>query len=238
MKSLAENDLILSPYSFPTFHQISALGKNLSSLFHSELVNTTGFTVNVWGTFNELRSFDFHVWCSLVFQMQSRQARSDPSHGVVTPNSSSVWFCCAFFFKCIFLCSFDIALTLLLELKWLTLKKHKWWFYSSRVKFLFCQYVCELIFGVIVWFESWGPKLILTNNQSRGILWILETCLTWSSPFLQRNATNFFRREEFAFEETKSTFFKSYKLSPIVHSDSYFREEQWRSCQRHVNRWH
>ena len=162
--------------------------------------------------------FDFHVWCSLVFQMQSRQARSDPSHGVVTPNSSSVWFCCAFFFKCIFLCSFDIALTLLLELKWLTLKKHKW-FYSSRVKFLFCQHVCELIFGVIVWFESWGPKLILSNNQ---------TCLTWSSPFLQR----------FAFEETKSTIFKSYKLSPLVHSDSYFREEQWRSCQRHVNRWH
>ena len=32
---------------------------------------------------------DFQIWCSPGFQMQSRQARSDPLHGISIPNSSS-----------------------------------------------------------------------------------------------------------------------------------------------------
>ena len=34
-----------------------------------------------------------------------------------------------------------------------------------------CQYVSELVLGVN------GAKLILSNNQSRATLWVLETCL-------------------------------------------------------------
>ena len=40
------------------------------------------------------------------------------------------------------------------------------------------QYVCELVLGVnviIIWIL--GSTLILSNNQSRATLWVLETCL-------------------------------------------------------------
>ena len=39
-------------------------------------------------TSSEVRS-DFQIWFSPGFPMQSRQARSDPSHGILIPNSSS-----------------------------------------------------------------------------------------------------------------------------------------------------
>ena len=39
-------------------------------------------------TSSELRS-DFQIWFSPGFQMQSRQVRSDPLHGILIPNSSS-----------------------------------------------------------------------------------------------------------------------------------------------------
>ena len=39
-----------------------------------------------------------------------------------------------------------------------------------------CQYVCELVLGVNV-FDFDRFKLILSNNQSRATLWVLETCL-------------------------------------------------------------
>ena len=40
-----------------------------------------------------------------------------------------------------------------------------------------CQYVCELFFGANVFDLNLGSKLILSNNQSRATLWVLETCL-------------------------------------------------------------
>ena len=40
-----------------------------------------------------------------------------------------------------------------------------------------CQYVCELVLGVIVFDLDLGSRLILSNNQSRATLWVLETCL-------------------------------------------------------------
>ena len=40
-----------------------------------------------------------------------------------------------------------------------------------------CQYVCELVLGVNVFDLDLGSKLILSNNQSRATLWVLETCL-------------------------------------------------------------
>ena len=40
-----------------------------------------------------------------------------------------------------------------------------------------CQYVCELVLFVNVFDLDFGSKLILSNNQSRATLWVLETCL-------------------------------------------------------------
>ena len=75
-------------------------------------------------TNSEVRS-EFQIWFSPGFPMQSRQARSDPSHGVVIPNSSSA------LILAVTLSSpessgvlFDIASRLLMELKWLMLNKH------------------------------------------------------------------------------------------------------------------
>ena len=39
------------------------------------------------------------------------------------------------------------------------------------------QDVSELVFGVTYWIWIFGSKLILSNNQSRATLWVLDTCL-------------------------------------------------------------
>ena len=41
----------------------------------------------------------------------------------------------------------------------------------------FCQYVCKLVFGVDVFDLDFRVQMILSNNQSRATLWVLETCL-------------------------------------------------------------
>ena len=67
--------------------------------------------------------------------MQSRQARSDPLHGISIPNSSSAWILLWLFLHLhLLVFFFDNALTLLMELKWVMLNKHQKWFHSSRVK--------------------------------------------------------------------------------------------------------
>ena len=39
------------------------------------------------------------------------------------------------------------------------------------------QHVCELVLGVNVFDLIVESKLILSNNQSRATLWVLDTCL-------------------------------------------------------------
>ena len=42
----------------------------------------------------------------------------------------------------------------------------------------FSRNVCELVFGVnVTELNFWGSKVMLSNNQSRATLWVLETCL-------------------------------------------------------------
>ena len=53
---------------------------------------------------------------------------------------------------------FDITPRQLVELNWLMLNKHKRYFHSSRVKFPFGQYVCELDFGVNVFDLDFGVQ--------------------------------------------------------------------------------
>ena len=80
-------------------------------------------------------------------------------------------------------------------------------------KMVLCQYVCDLVLGVndLIWI--FGSKLILSNNQPRATLWVLEPCLiagllplmiiliTASLSSKMHNKASL--REEFTFEEIK-----------------------------------
>ena len=46
----------------------------------------------------------------------------------------------------------------------------------------FCQNVCELMFGVDVSNLNFRIKIILSNNQSKATLWVLDTCLIVGLP--------------------------------------------------------
>ena len=63
------------------------------------------------------------------------------------------------------------------ELKWLMLNKQRRLFHSSRVKFPSVK--MSAIWCFVSMFLIWilGSKLILSNNQSRETLWVLDTCL-------------------------------------------------------------
>ena len=117
-------------------------------------------------TSSEVRS-DFQTWFSPGFQMQSRQARSDPLHGISIPKSSIIGFDFAVTLSSPASCCvlFDIALRLLMELKWLMLNKHKRWFHSSRVKFPLVSMSASwfLVSMYLIWIL--GSKLILSSNQ-------------------------------------------------------------------------
>ena len=198
---------------------------HLWSLFHSEefdeLASITGFPVLFWCTVNELRGT---FWLSdLVFPGFSDAVEAstvgsltrhldtefvigfDFSVALSSPASSCVLF--------------DIALTLLMELKWLMFNKHKRWFHSSRVKFPFVSMSASwfLVSMYLIWIL--GSKLILSNNQSSATLWVLESCLIVGPlPFMIILITSSLSskiynvaslREEFEFEETQSTLFRS-----------------------------
>ena len=108
--------------------------------------------------------------------MQKRQVRQDFSRSTERANSSSasilLWL---FLHLKFFLC--DISSEQSLELKWLMWNKHKRWFHSSRVKFLWS--VCLSWFLVsmyLIWILE--SRLIRSKNPSSATLWVLETCLT------------------------------------------------------------
>ena len=170
-------------------------------------------------TSSEVRS-DFQIWCSPGFQMQSKQARSDPLHGISIPNSSSALILLWLFLHLHLLVFFSTSL-------W-----RYWWSWNGwcwkitkdgsthhvwNCPLLVCLRVGFLVSMYLIWFL--GSKLILSNNQSRATLWVLETCLivgllpfmiiliTASLSSKMYNTASW--REELAFEETKSTLFRS-----------------------------
>ena len=98
---------------------------------------------------------------------------------------------------------------------------------QKMIPFITCeislgQYVSELVFGV----TKLGSKLILSNNQSRSTLWVLETCLIVGLlPFMiilitASLSSNTFNkaswREELTFEGIKT------KLSKIINHSMRF----------------
>ena len=46
-----------------------------------------------------------------------------------------------------------------------------------KCEITFGQNVCELMFGVNVPKLNLGVQIILSNNQSKATLWVLDTCL-------------------------------------------------------------
>ena len=161
----------VSPYLWSTFHQISTLEKTtchqcsiLRSLMSLGPIRVSPYWFVDHYTSAEVRS-DFQIWFSPGFPKQSRPARSDLSHGIVIPNSSSALILPPAS-SCVL---FDIASRLLMELKWrmlLTNTKdesihHMWsfpWSVCLRVGF-WCQYN---------WFESWCPNWFYeTTNQKK-----------------------------------------------------------------------
>ena len=109
------------------------------------------------------------------------------------------------------------------ELNKLMLSNHRRWFNSSRVKCSFVKMSASWFLDSASWFLDstyliWimGSKFILSNNQSRATLWVLETCLKLGllplmiiliTASLSSKMYNIARLwEEFTFEEPKSTF--------------------------------
>ena len=99
------------------------------------------------------------------------------------------------------------------------LNKHKRWFHSSRVKFPLVSMSASwvLVSMYLIWII--GSKLILSNNQSRATLWVLETRLIVGllpimiiliTASLSSNTNNKASWcEELTFEDIKSTLSRS-----------------------------
>ena len=181
MTNLSSTGLtVLAPFISPDFHSWE---DHFSLIFHSEdfdeLDSNTGLTVPVCCTFNELRGT---FWLSdLVFSKLSDAVEANTFGSFTLYRKTK--FIIGFDFavtlsspasSCVL---FDIASRLLMELKWLMLNKHKRWFHSSHVKFPFVNMSASwfLVSMYLIWIL--GSKLILSNNQSRATLCVLETCL-------------------------------------------------------------
>ena len=110
--------------------------------------------------------------------MQSRQARLDPLCFIARPNSSSASILLWLFLRLHFLAFFPTSL------------QDNWWNWNcwrwTKTKddsihhvWNFPLSVCLRVGFSVSMYLIWilGSKLILSNNGSRAILWVLETCL-------------------------------------------------------------
>ena len=208
------------------FHQFIRFP--LLSTFHSEFSLMTKRPLQISPFLDAAQStcseeIDFRVWFSPGFLMQWKVARQQSFRCIARLNSSwasiLLWHVLHLNLFESFCVLFDITSEQVVELKWLMLNKHKRWFHSSRVKF-------PLVSMSASWFSVsmfliWilGSKLMLSNNQSRATLWVLQTCLIVGLlPFIiilitaslssnTYNKTSW--REELTFDEIKSTSSKS-----------------------------
>ena len=137
-----------------------------------------GFPIPVCCTFNDLRrTFRLSGLVIPVFQMQSRQARSDPLHGISIPNSSLALILLWLFLHLHLLVFFSTSLW---RCSW-SWNGHCWtntkdysinhvWNFPLLVS---ASWVSVSIY--LIWIL--GSKVTPSNNQSRATLWVLETCL-------------------------------------------------------------
>ena len=148
----------------------------LSSLMSKRPLEVSPFLTAAHSTSSE--EFDFQICYSPVFLMQSRQARQDSFRCIARPNSSSasilLWTLSS---PASFLRSFRHHFKTIGRTELANVEQTQ-----KMIPFITCeislgQYACELVHGVnyLIWIL--GSKLILSNNQSRATLWVLETCL-------------------------------------------------------------
>ena len=188
---------------------------HLSSMFHSEefdeLTSIVGFPRTFWLSdlvfSTQADAVDASTFGSLTRYRDTKFIMGfDFAVSLSSPASSCVLF--------------DIALRQSMELKWLMLNKHKRWFRSSRVKFPFVSVSCELVLGVNVFDFDLGVQLdfikqpIKSNSAGSGKhVSLYDFFPLWSSwtllRCLQTRTTKLPYREEFTFEERKSTLFRS-----------------------------
>ena len=175
----------------------------------------TGVPVLVFYTFNELRST--FLLSDLVFSGHS-DAVETSTVGSLTRHLGTK-FVIDFDFTLTLSSSapscvlFNIALTLLRELKWLMLNKHKRWIHSSRVNFSLCQYVCELILDVNVFDLDLGDQIdsikqsIKSNSVGSGNMSHCRTSSLYDHLghcfVVFKDVQQSLRREEFTFEGNK-----------------------------------
>ena len=225
----------ISP-EFPTWED------HLSSMFHAEefdeQASITGLKAPVCCTFKRAQ------WNYLTFRFGvHRVFRCSRSKHPYTASRHQIhqrlWFCCDSFFTCIFSCSFrhrtkTVDVTEMADLEQT----------QKTVPFITCaislgQYVCELGFWcqyTFLWFESWDPNWFYqATNQEQlfgfwkrfslsGLLPFLIILITASLSSVMHNTTS--SREEFAFEETKSTLFRSFSWNFL---------SRWRCRQVHLH---
>ena len=124
---------------------------------------------------------DFQIWCSPGCQMQSRQVRSDPLHGISIPNSSSALILLWLFLTCTFLCSFRHRFDAVDGAEMANVKQTQ-----TMVPLISCeislgQYVCELGFWCrCIWFGFWNPDWFdrTTNQEQLCGFWKMSHCRT------------------------------------------------------------
>ena len=170
----------VSPFSLPTFHQISTREKTtfrqcsiLRSLMSKRPSQVSPFLAAAQSTSSEVS--DFQIWFSPGFPMQSRQARSDPSRCIVRPNSSSA------------LIMLWLFLHLYLHVFFSTsLQDYRWDWYGwcwTNTKDDSIHHVWNFPLSIClrvgswcqhIWFEPWGPNWFC---QTTSTLWVRDTCL-------------------------------------------------------------
>ena len=165
-----------------------------SSLFHSEefdeLASITGLPVPVFCTFHELRGT---FWLSDLVSPRFSAAVEARTVGSLTQHLDtkfviSIDFAVTLSSHASSCVLFDIALHLLLELKWPMMNKHKRWFHSSRVKFSFVGVSASWFWVSMYLIWIFGSKLILSkqpiksNSVGSGKMFHCKaSSLLWSS---------------------------------------------------------
>ena len=138
---------------------------HLSSLFHSEeideLASITGLPVPVCCTFHSRAQIYFLTFRFGVFFSDAVEASTVGSLTRHLDTKLVIGFDFAVTFSslassCVL---FDIALTLLMELKWQMLNKHKKMVPLITCEISLCQCVCELVFGVNVFDMDLGVQV-------------------------------------------------------------------------------
>ena len=119
-------------------------------------------------TSSEVHS-DFQIWFSPGFPMQSRQARSDPLHGISIPNSSSALILLRLFFHLHLLVFFPTSLWVADGTEMADVEQTQKMIPFITCEISLCQYVCDLVLVVnVFWFGSWGPNWFYqTTNQEQ-----------------------------------------------------------------------